>query len=249
MIENRRLSSSRWWNNQKKWFLFIVFIFIVFLRLSKSLIFRDIYYFISKPFWPGDFQREILIDSNKKEFNIKIDQLEYDNLRLRKLLSLQRTSEGDSISASVISRNTGSWWKKVILNKGKRSGIEVGDAVVGPGGLLGIVEDISTFTASTRLLTSTESKVGAWVQRSNIHGILSGVGNDGPKLMFYEKDIDIKAGDYVLSSPASTLLPPNLPIGIIESVDKTSKPVTTATVQLTADPQAIDWVQILKLKI
>ncbi len=52
-----------------------------------------------------------------------------------------------------------------------------------------------------------------------------------------------------MSSPASTLLPPNIPIGIIESINQDSRPTTTASVQLLANPQAIDWVQILKTKI
>ena len=68
-------------------------------------------------------------------------------------------------------------------------------------------------------------------------------------MIFYSKDIDIKVGDLILSSPASTLLPPNIPIGIIESINQDSRPTTTASVQLLANPQAIDWVQILKTKI
>jgi len=227
----------------------IFLLLITFLRFSKSLIYRDIYYFISKPLWPGQFQREILLKSYDKELNIKLKQLEKDNLRLRSLLSLKKTTDKLKIDSSVISRNTGSWWRKIILNKGARNGVNVGDAVVGPGGLIGLIEDVSGFTSSVKLLTSSESKVGAWVQRINTHGLLIGVGNDLPMLVFYSKDIDIKVGDVILSSPASTLLPPNIPIGIIESINLESDPNTIANVQLLANPQAIDWVQILKSKI
>ena len=249
MINNRRITTARWWNNKKLWFLMIFLLLITFLRFSKSLIYRDIYYFISKPLWPGQFQREILLKSYDKELNIKLKQLEKDNLRLRSLLSLKKTTDKLKIDSSVISRNTGSWWRKIILNKGARNGVNVGDAVVGPGGLIGLIEDVSDFTSSVKLLTSSESKVGAWVQRINTHGLLIGVGNDLPMLVFYSKDIDIKVGDVILSSPASTLLPPNIPIGIIESINLDSDPNTIANVQLLANPQAIDWVQILKSKI
>ena len=47
------------------------------------------------------------------------------------------------------------------------------------------------------------------------------------------------------SSPASTLLPPNIPIGIVQSVDETFKTKKTAKILLLAKPQAIDWVQII----
>ena len=103
-------------------------------------------------------------------------------------------------------------------------------------------------TSSVQLLTSSESKVGVWNQRSNIHGLLVGLGTNSPRLVFYSKDLDVKEGDFVFSSPASTLLPPNLPVGIIQSIDTESKSTLIAEVQLLAKPEAIDWVQVLKIK-
>ena len=50
------------------------------------------------------------------------------------------------------------------------------------------------------------------------------------------------------SSPASTLLPPNIPIGIVQSVNSPFKAQKTAKILLLAKPQLIDWVQILKIK-
>ena len=53
----------------------------------------------------------------------------------------------------------------------------------------------------------------------------------------------------MLTSPASTLLPPNIPIGIIQSIDEDLKSEKTASVLLLGKPEAIDWVQILKLEL
>ena len=55
--------------------------------------------------------------------------------------------------------------------------------------------------------------------------------------------------DFVSSSPASSLLPPNIPVGIVKSIDETSQSKTTAKILLLAKPHLIDWVQILKLNI
>ena len=57
---------------------------------------------------------------------IKIDLLEKDIKRLREILSLQASSNNNKISAAVISRKTGSWWRQIILNKGSRDGVEIG---------------------------------------------------------------------------------------------------------------------------
>ena len=249
MLDIRRISNSRWWHKKKNWIIFGIFLFLVFVRISKGSIYKDFYYFISKPFWPGQFQKEVILKSIDQEYLINLNLLKKDNIRLRKILSLQESSNNDNVSAAVISRKTGSWWRQIIINKGSKDGVQIGSTVIGPGGLLGRVNDTSLFTSSVRLLTSPESKVGVWVDRAQINGLLVGLGDDYPRLILYSKDADIKAGDFVSSSPASTLLPPNIPIGVVQSVDEQFKAKKTAKISLLAKPHAIDWVQILKVKI
>ena len=249
MFDIRRISSSRWWHKKKNLILFGIFLFLVFVRISKGSIYKDFYYFISKPFWPGQFQKEIILKSIDQESLINLSLLKKDNTRLRRILSLQRSSNNNDISAAVISRKTGSWWRQLLLNKGSKDGVEVGNTVIGPGGLLGRVHNTSLFTSSVTLLTSPESKVGVWVDRIQINGLLVGLGDDYPSLILYSKDADIKVGDFVSSSPASTLLPPNIPIGVVQSLDEPFNSKKTAKISLLAKPHAIDWVQILKIKI
>ena len=249
MFDIRRISTSRWWHKKKSWAFFGIFLFLVFVRTSKGSFYKDFYYLISKPFWPGQFQKEVILESTNQEFLMKLNLLKEDNIRLRKILSLQESSNNERILAAVISRKTGSWWRQIILNKGSRDGVEIGNIVLGPGGLLGIVRNTSLFTSSVNLITSPESKLGVWVDRIQINGLLVGLGDDFPSLILYSKDADIKVGDFVSSSPASTLLPPNIPIGIVQSIDETLKSKKTAKISLLAKPHVIDWVQILKVNI
>jgi len=249
MLGIRRISTNRWWHKKKNWLFFAIFLFLVFVRLSKGAFYKDFYYFISKPFWPGQFQKEIVLESIDQEYLIKLNLLKKDNIRLRQILSLQELSNDEQISAAVISRKTGGWWRQIILNKGSKDGVEIGNIVIGPGGLLGRVNNISLFTSSVTLITSPESKLGVWVDRIQINGLLVGLGDDYPSLILYSKDADIKVGDFVSSSPASTLLPPNIPIGIVQSIDETLKSKKTAKISLLAKPHVIDWVQILKVNI
>ena len=125
--------------------------------------------------------------------------------------------------------------------------MEIGSTVTGPGGLLGRVNNTSLFSASVTLITSPESKLGVWVDRSQINGLLVGSGDDHPSLILYSEAADIKVGDFVSSSPASTLLPPNIPIGIVQSIEEPFKAKKTAKISLFAKPNVIDWVQILKV--
>jgi len=248
MLVFRRISSSRWWHKKKSWIFLGIFLFLVFVRISKGSLYKDFFYFISRPFWPGQFQKEVILKSIEQESLIKLNLLKKDNIRLREILYLQESSRNDTIAAAVISRKTGSWWRQIILNKGSKDGVEIGSTVIGPGGLLGIVKNTSFFTSSVKLLTSPESKIGVLVDRLQINGLLVGSGDDSPSLILYSKDADIKVGDVISSSPASTLLPPNIPIGIVQSVDEPLKGKKTAKILLLAKPQVIDWVQILNIK-
>ena len=81
MSDIRRISTNRWWHKKKSWVLFGLFLILVFVRISKGAIYKDFYYFISKPFWPGQFQKEILINSVDQELLVKLNQLEEDNKR------------------------------------------------------------------------------------------------------------------------------------------------------------------------
>jgi rod shape-determining protein MreC len=249
MLDIRRISTNRWWHKKNNWALFGIFLFLVFVRISKGSIYKDFYFYISKPFWPGEFQKEIILKSKDQESLIELNILKRDNKRLREILDLQESSKNETISAAVISRKTGSWWRQIILNKGSKDGAEIGNVVLGPGGLLGIINNTSLLTSSVTLLTSTESKVGVWVDRIQMNGLLVGLGDDYPRLIIYTKDADIKVGDFVSSSPSSTLLPPNIPIGIVQSVDDSFNAEKTAKILLLAKPHVIDWVQILKVKI
>jgi len=249
MLGIRRISTNRWWHKKKNWILFAIFLFLAFVRISKGSFYKDFYYFISKPFWPGQFQKEIVLESIDQEYLIKLNLLKKDNTRLRRILSLQESSNDKNISAAVISRKTGSWWRQIILNKGSKDGVQIGNIVIGPGGLLGRVKNTSFFTSSVTLITSPESKLGVWVDRIQVNGLLVGLGDDYPSLILYSKDADIKVGDFVSSSPSSTLLPPNIPIVIVQSIDETLKSKKTAKISLLAKPHVIDWVQILKVNI
>ena len=248
MLDVRRISTSRWWHKKRNWALFGIFLFLVFVRISKGSAYKDFYYFISRPFWPGQFQKEVILKGIKQESLINLNLLKKDNARLRKILSLQKSSN-NNVSAAVISRKTGSWWRQIIINKGSKDGIEIGSTVIGPGGLLGRVNNTSLFTSSVTLLTSPESKVGVWVDRLQMNGLLIGLGDDYPSLILYSKNAELKVGDFVSSSPASTLLPPNIPVGIVQSVEKPFRAKKTAKISLLVKPHLIDWVQILKVKI
>ncbi len=228
------------------WVIFLLGSFLLGVRWTKGAGYLDFYSILLKPILPGTAQKEWIQEGENTEQIIRLKLLEDDNVRLRKALALQEFNNDQRISAAVISRSSRSWWQQLEINKGSKDGILKGQTVIGPGGLIGLIDSTTPLTARVRLLTDPGHQVGAWINRSKHHGILIGMGTNRPKLIFLNKNNLAQVGDTVTTSPASTLLPPNLIIGVIQFVDKKALPAPYAIVQLTASPEAIDWVQVLK---
>jgi rod shape-determining protein MreC len=220
------------------------------VRLSKGAGVSDAFAALTLPFWPGPAQSEWLRSARTVEDQARMDALSLDNARLREMLGLQKDPagqlEGRRLAAPVISRQNGGWWQQLVIGKGALAGVRAGQPVLAPGGLIGLVASVTPATATITLLTDPSSRVGVWLSRTRHHGLLTGVGTARPVLRFLDKDPEARPGDVVVTSPASTLVPPNLPVGVIQSVDASADPAPTAVVQLIAPVQAVDWVQVLQ---
>ena len=230
----------------KFWVIFLSVVLLFGIRWTKGAGYLDLYSILLRPILPGTAQREWIKEGEDIERNIRLKLLEEDNNRLRRALSLKEFSSDQRISAAVISRSSRNWWQLIEINKGAKNGVLQGQTVIGPGGLIGLIDSTTPLTSRVRLLTDPGHQVGVWISRTKLHGILTGMGTNRPKLIFLSKNPLVKIGDAVTTSPASSLLPPNLTIGIVRFVDKQALPSPYAIVQLTASPEAIDWVQVLK---
>ena len=246
MIKARRKIGFHLIFKSRFWLILVFGFFIFCIRWTKGAGYLDFYSFLLRPILPGTAQQDWIKEGENIEKNILLKLLQEDNIRLRKALSLKELNNDNRISAAVISRSSRSWWQYLEINKGSKDGILKGQSVIGPGGLIGLVDSITPLTSRVRLLTDPGHQLGAWIDRTKHHGILTGMGTNRPKLIFLNKNSLAKIGDIVTTSPASTLLPPNLIIGVVQFVDEEALPTPYAIVQLTASPEAIDWVQVLK---
>jgi len=59
MLIIRRISTNRWWHKKKNWLFFAIFLFLVFVRLSKGAFYKDFYYVF---FIPYNQKKTFLLD-------------------------------------------------------------------------------------------------------------------------------------------------------------------------------------------
>ena len=218
---------------------------LLLVRLSRGAFVTDVYAQITRPFWPGTAQAEWLRSARRSEDQARLAGLEVENRRLRSLLGLPLPA-GRGLTAPVISRQPAGWWHLLVLGEGSLAGLAPGQPVLAPGGLIGRLSSVTPSTATVTLLTDPTSRVGVWVPRTQSQGLLTGIGTIRPLLRFIDKDPQVRPGDLVTTSPASTLLPANLPVGVIRAVDVAADPAPEAVVQLGAPAASVDWVQVLR---
>ena len=238
-----RRAAGRPWIQAWPWQLGLLAHLVV--RLSRGALLTDLYAQLTRPFWPGTAQAEWLRSARRFEDQARLASLEVENRRLRGLLGLPLPA-GRGQTAPVISRQPAGWWHQLVLGEGSLAGLAPGQPVLAPGGLLGRVSGVTPSSATVTLLTDPTSRVGVWVPRTQSQGLLSGIGTSRPLLRFIDKDPQVRPGDLVTTSPASTLLPANLPVGVIRAVDPAADPAPEAVVQLGAPAASVDWVQVLR---
>ena len=177
--------------------------------------------------------------------------LEAENQRLREYLGMKakypsfRFEEG-----MVLSHSSGNYITGYTLNRGTLHGVDVNMAVITSQGVVGFVSEVGSTWCKVSTILESESSVGAYVPRSGDVGIVCGdltLGKDGYcKFSYMEADADIQVGDQILSSGLASFYPPDLCIGVVESIqiDEYSRAIT-ATVRPSVDFSGLKYMLIV----
>ena len=176
----------------------------------------------------------------------ELEEAEETAERLQALLDLQSTYDLESTAARIIGTSGDAWSDTVTINKGSSSGFEVGMPVLGSGGVLGQIIEVSATTSTVRLITDDESSVSAMIQSSRAQGMLQGQADGTLHLAYVSTDAEVEEGDTVITSGIGGVFPKGLPIGTVSSVEKTDNAVYyTITVQAIASAETDEEVLVV----
>lgn len=160
----------------------------------------------------------------------RLASVEAENERLRQLLAFTVSKAPKPMAAEVVAWLPTSLEQTITIARGSQDGVVRDQVVRTAEGLLGKISDVGPFSAKVRLLSDTDSGVGATVAGGKAYGILRGVEEGYRKLdrrhvldlVHLEKTADIKPGDPVMTSGQGGIFPPGIPIGTIETVQEDS---------------------------
>jgi len=152
--------------------------------------------------------------------NQKIPELEHENKRLKTILNLMEQRPKTMIAARVVGEDIKNWFKCIILDKGKSSGITIKMPVITPSGLVGQVVEADRWVAKVMVINDTNSSVDVYVEGRNTRGILEGTGQTVLKLKYIRKNDEIEIGDKLITSGKDGIYPKGLAAGIVTTVNR-----------------------------
>ena len=149
----------------------------------------------------------------------KLQSLEAENLELRELLKSIGNDLESYSEARMIQVETDPFRQQIVLNKGRDSGVEVGQPVIDPQGLVGVVLSTQNDTSRVLLLTDAEFAVPVQSVRSKERAIAMGSGVGGEiRLSYVPTTADFVEGDALVTSGIGGGFPAGYPVGVITSI-------------------------------
>jgi rod shape-determining protein MreC len=236
----------RWWdqNGLRVALLLVALSGAWALRQTQAAPVFEAYRVIVRPFQASPLREEVLKDAYTQELEQRIADLESQNLQLQELLGYVSAENSEGISAPVIGRSADHWWQQIVIGRGTRHGIQEGSVVIGTGGLMGRVTQVTPNTSRVLLISDPTSRVGVTISRSRSMGYVRGQSENRAVMEFFDKVPDVRAGDLVVTSTYSQLFPPGLTVGQIESVNLNKSPAPEAVVTLSAPINIVEWVMV-----
>jgi rod shape-determining protein MreC len=189
------------------------------LRQSQAALITEVFAGLAAPFIAIGPSPQEIATVQSAAVQARIATLDQENRQLRTLLKLDDTLGKNLITAQVVGRSGDHWWQEIVVDRGSLDGVQSGAAVMGVGGLVGQVTQVSDHASRILLLSDPTSQVGVMVTRTRVMGVLQGRRREKATAEFFEAT-PAKPGDLLVTSGLSSRFPAGLPIGKVVHYDR-----------------------------
>jgi rod shape-determining protein MreC len=150
-------------------------------------------------------------------------QLLAENAHLRKLMEARANLPVKSIMSEILYDARDPSTRKVILDRGTRDRVELGQPVIDNAGVVGQITRVFLFTSEVTLLTDREQAIPVQVLRNGLRSVAYGRGRSGfLDLRFVAPDADIKVGDVLVTSGMDGVYPAGLAVAKVVQVESSA---------------------------
>ena len=182
----------------------------------------------------------------KKELNlIKTEKreskfLKTQNKELKNAIKDTLKQEKESIVAKVLLDKKSPFLKSVVINKGTKTNLKKGMAVLHRGNMIGRIVEVNYLSSRVLLLSDLNSKIPVKIEPSGDNAIVSGAGNNIGTLLFLPKKSMIEVENLVFTSGTDGIFNEGIPVGKIIKLED------NFFVEFFEDLNQLNYVNIIK---
>jgi len=163
-------------------------------------------------------QRENLILQGRSQ---QMASLQAENIRLRALLNSSALLRDDVLVAELIGVSPDPERLQLLLNKGERDGVFVGQPLIDADGLMGQIVEVSSGSSRALLITDVTHSVPVQVNRNGVRAIAEGTGAMGSlEIRHVSSSTDIQPGDLLVTSGLGGRFPEGYPVAVVKEVER-----------------------------
>ncbi|MSS99171.1 MAG: rod shape-determining protein MreC [Opitutia bacterium] len=150
-----------------------------------------------------------------------------ENVRLREIARYNVPPEYLSVIARVATRDSSSWWQRIVIRKGRNDGIRPGAPVVFGNVVVGRVTTVHLTTSEVDLVTSPGFRCTAYLEGDEqnrivlVHGVASNsLGTAKARVSVIPRDYSMPAGQpaRVLTTGMGGVFPSRLTLGNLDGM-------------------------------
>jgi rod shape-determining protein MreC len=181
------------------------------------------------------------------EIRNRYEELELENIRLKKFVNFTSQAPNAYIAARVIARDPSPWFQTVMIDKGMEDGLKKGSPAMVSEGIVGQVVEVSGKYSRILLITDRNSAVDAFVQNSRVRGIVKGNNEDNCSFVYTLRKDDVREEEIIVTSGLDQVFPKGLMIGRVLSVTKDQSHLfQDVSIETSVDFEKIEEVLALK---
>ena len=151
---------------------------------------------------------------------LRLEQLETENDRLRKLLAVKEREKARGEVARIMYTARDPFTRRIVIDKGQQSGIVAGQPAIDEAGVVGQVTRVFPFSAEITLITDKDQTVPVQVVRSGQRSVVFGLGSGELELRYIPANADIREGDLLVTSGLDGVYLAGFPVAKVVSIER-----------------------------
>lgn len=152
----------------------------------------------------------------------RLAQLEAENERLRKLLSVKEREKAKGQVAQILYTARDPFSRKVIVDKGQQANIVAGQPAIDESGVVGQVTRVFPFSSEITLITDKDQAVPVQIVRNGQRSVVFGLGNGQLELRYMPANADVEVGDLLVTSGLDGVYLPGFPVAKVINIERDS---------------------------